>query len=59
MYCTFALFCDRSNVQQYLQVADFQSVEKQSAPRSKFVKVVLRVSVAMVSVPYSFGRSAG
>ena len=44
-------------MQQYLQVADFQSVETQSAPRSKFVKVVLRVSVSMMSVPNSFGRS--
>lgn len=46
-------------MQQYLQVADFQSVEKQSAPRSKFVKVVLRVSVSMMSVPNSFRRSRG
>ena len=44
-------------MQQLLQTADFQSVEKQSAPRSKFVKVVLRVSVSMMSVPNSFGRS--
>ena len=44
-------------MQQYLQIADFQSVEKQSAPRSKFVKVILRVSVSMMSVRNSFGRS--
>ena len=46
-----------ANVQRNLQTTDFQSVKNQSAPRSKFVKVVLRASVSMVSVPYSFGRS--
>lgn len=29
------------NVQHDLQVADFQAFEKQSAPRSKFVKAAL------------------
>ena len=45
-------------MQHGLQTTDSQLVEKQSAPRSKFVKVVLRVSVSMVSVQNSFGRSA-
>ena len=29
------------NVQQHLQATDFQAFEKQSAPRSKFVKMAL------------------
>ena len=41
------------------QTSDFQSVEKRSAPRSKFVKMALRVSAARVDVLYSFGRSVG
>ena len=44
-------------MQQHLQFADFQAFEKATAPRSKFVKMALRVSVAKVSVLYSFGRS--
>ena len=42
MHCTSALFRDRPNVQHNSQTADFQAVEKESAPRSKFVKVALR-----------------
>ena len=44
-------------MQYDLQIADFQLVAKESAPRSKFVKVALRVSVSMVSVLYPFERS--
>ena len=43
--------------QQHLHTSLFQSVEKESAPRSKFVQMALQVSVARVSVLYSFGRS--
>ena len=44
-------------MQQYLQFTDFKAFEKATAHRSKFVKMALRVSVAKVSVLYSFGRS--
>ena len=55
-HCTSARFWDRSNVQQHLQTVDFQSVERLSIPRSKFVKMALWV-IARLSVLYSFGRS--
>lgn len=34
-------FWNRSNVQQHLQITDFQIVEKESAPRRRFVKKAL------------------